>query len=245
MPLSAFGLVEDSLSRTIEVQPGNEYPIKIHFNNTQNHPVAINLKQSDYSYLASGENFYLAPGTLPRSNASWIELSSIRVVVPPNSSTELFYTIRVPSHVPQHGSYWSVIFLEPENSHVIQSEGNTINVKVRYAHQIVTNVGTGAAKLRLQQAYIDRSGEVPRLNIDIENVGNLYLQATLGLKLYNSKGKQVKAETANEQKILPQTSVRYSVDISELPSESYTGLIVLRDGDQYFGERFTLEPFSS
>lgn len=241
LPFSCSGLVEDDLSRCIDVVPGGEYPMKIRLSNAEDKPLVVTLKQADYTYSATGENHFPQPGTLPRSNASWIEVQNTRIELAPNSRAEVHYVVRVPKKLDHQGSYWSLIFIEPETFHEVQSEATQIIVKVRYAYQIVTNIGQGTAKLDLVKVDWATNQEKPTLNIDVVNNGEVFLKPHLGLKIYDVEGKLVRNINGNEQKLLPETSTRFPVEIEGLAPASYAGLLLLRDGDRYFGKRFAFE----
>lgn len=242
-PCTCYALVEEDLSQVIEVVPGGEYPMKIRLHNSETKPVVVSLKQADYSYVATGESYFEPPGTIERSNAGWIEVQTSRVEIPPGGSTDVHYVVRVPKKLSHQGSYWSLILIEPDSSQEVQAAGGnaTIQVKIRYAYQVVTNIGKGNPKLELLHSSLAANQDRTTLYLDVINNGEVFLKPRLNLKIYDTLGKLVKNVEGMEQKLLPATSVRFPVEIEGLSPASYTGLLLLRDGDSYFAKRFSFE----
>lgn len=240
LPAVCWGFLEDELSRCVEVKSGGEYTYRLRLRNTDNVPLVVHLTQSDYGYAANGETYFPLAGTTPRSNAKWVELPDGQVVVPAQSVKDLFYTVRVPRDSRLSGSYWSVILIEPEAGHTVTQDEATIHVKVRYAHQIVTNLSGGGAQLKLAQTTLDHS-QGSKLMLDIANVGERFLRPHCNVKIYDAAGKLARTTTIAEQNILPGSSIRYTVEVDGLTPQQYHGLLLLRDGECYFGERFTFQ----
>ncbi len=238
MPTLCMGLIQSDLSKVIDVAPGKEYLCTFSLVNTYDEPLRIRLQQSDYKYQASGENFYLPPGSIEQSNANWIELPKTFLELPPHSEMEVGYTVRVPSKLDKHGSYWSLIFVEPELGQKLEDANSMIEVRIRYAYQVVTNHGQGKPQLKLQATSLATIDGQRYVNLDVENPGNIFLRPKLEVKIYDAAGKIVSSVESIQQSILPGMSIRYPVAVTELPPQDYHGLLLLRDGDRYYGEKF-------
>lgn len=239
----AMGVLKSNLANSINAVPGEVVEMKITLGNDQDEPEKCTLKLCDYTFNAQGENFFPDPGTLPRSSGKWIELREDQVTIPPHKDLEVFYQIRVPNDASLKGSYWSVIMVEPEK--VIKGKPPAapnqmgINVKIRYAYQIITNIGHGTAKLKIIEKKVEADRK--ELYIDVINNGEIYLNPKLILKLFDKKGSEVKKYEIVEQKIYPDTSIRYAFDLKELESNKYTAVILLDNhDDNLFGDRFEL-----
>lgn len=230
-PLSCSALVEDELCRVVQVSAGGEYPLKIRLSNSEDRPIVVHLKQSDYSYCASGENYYLPPGTLARSNANWVELDETCIKIPSKSSVDAHYTIRTPQKIPAEGSFSSLILIEPD----LFSEEAAIKVRLRFAHQIVTNIGGGKAELELLEKRFDPISSL--LYLDVANSGEIFLDPVLTFKIYSEEGKLVENISGGRQKILPESSVRYTLDLKRIPAGSYHAIALFNEGQFYFGEK--------
>lgn len=228
LPLES--IVKQGLTNLVDVNPGQEMLIKIQLTNFYDESQRYALTLCDYAYRADGEVSYLPPGQLPRSNARWIQLYTHSLTVPPKGESHLFYDIKVPRDKSLVGSYWSVILIEPQGQQPIQNsiaEGINLIVKVRYAYQIVTTIPGGISKLQVQNQCVCDLDLKRCLCIDVKNTGNLFLNPTACLKLYNEEGHLVHTLQGPSQKILPDCSVRYYFDLHSTQAGSYSALLFL------------------
>jgi len=233
-------LVKGDLTRVIAVTPGQEVPLFIPLGNDEDVPIRVTLRQFDYSYNANGENFFSEIGTNSRSNAKWLELHTDQVVLQPHTCTDVFYKLRIPNDPTLCGSYWSLILIEPDQvqkSVSSSSAGVQIQVKIRYAYQIISNINQGRADLKIVHSnYQDK-----QLSFDVLNMGQVYLTPKLLLQLYDRQGQLVRTLSASAQKLLPDSSVRYILDVSDLQPGSYSALLLLDSGEEnVFGEKINI-----
>ena len=163
----------------------------------------------------------------------------------PQEESVILYEIKVPEEEVLTGSYWSVIMVEGQ--HVASQEPNpnslTINTIVRYAVQIVTNIGeTGERNLEFVEAKLNRVQGEKFSEIALENTGERLLQPTISLELFNDDGENVGVVTAEKKKIYPGTSTKFILDLAKFPEGEYQA-IVLADCDEedIFGLNLTLK----
>lgn len=241
-----YSLIRGDLTKVIAVLPGEEVLMKIVLENDQDEQLTIQLKQSDYTYNAKGENFFLDPGSLPRSNASWIELPKSRVNIPSKQSVDLFYTIKVPENLPQNGSYWSLILAEPENRSEPQSPSTSpiqLYVKVRYAYQVVANVGKGKTNVKIVNKKLSSHPKGLLFTFEVENHGEVFVMPKAAFRLYRSQGDFVHVFELPVQKIVPQASVGYRLELNDLNQDSYLGLLLIECNEEMqIGEKIEINP---
>lgn len=212
--------------------------------NNKNEPEEVYLKQVDYKYLSTGENYFVDPATLPRSNASWIRLNNKSVVLKPGETRDIIYSVRIPQDTPNNASYSSAILVEPQApaANLLQNDGQiTLQVKVRYAHQLITTLGQPPLALKLlnHSAVINEGKQ--NLNFDVENVGQGHLAPKLTLKLFDLKGNQISELNVPMQNILAGSSVRFTVPLPTILKGDYIGLLLFDAGDsKIFGEKILL-----
>lgn len=242
---SAFSVLKSNITNIIRGTPGEVIPMKLTLGNELDDNQKYTLTLVDYSFNAQGENFFPAPGTQARSSGKWIEFTNDQVIIPPRQDLDIFYTIRIPNDPSLKGSYWSVILIEPERiiAGKPASEKNEmqINIKIRYAYQIVVNIGAGIAKLKVLDKKVVFENEKKKLNLDIANNGEIFLNPKLLLKIFDQKGVEIKKLESAEQKIYPDTSIRYILDVNDVPSKKYTAIMLLDNRDEnLFGDRFEI-----
>lgn len=237
---SAEGVVKGDQTRHFQVSPGQELPVFIPLGNDSDQPMRITLKQCDYLFEANGINHFDPIGSHPRSNGKWITLHTDQVVLAPQSTTDLFYKIRTPNDPSLKGSYWSLILVEPDQvlQPVAQQPGVHLQIKIRYAYLIVTTFKGGEGELKVLNLTQEVVGDEKRASFDVANEGTLFLEPKLTLQLYGQKGELVATKKELAEKILPNTSTRYYVDLHGLNQGHYSGLLLLESGDEHlFGER--------
>lgn len=225
------------LTTSLRVTPSEQITGKIILTNDKDTPEIVNLRQVDYRYNCEGESFFEEPATLPRSNASWIELPRRQLTIPPHQTTEVFYAIKVPAKKLPQGSYASTILVEPESfaaTHESPAQGNiSLNIKIRYAHQIVTTLGEPKALLKVIARAVVKKDDGFYFNVDVANQGDCYLYPKATLKLFDASGKLAKCCELPPCSILPDNSVRFSFIIKELDQKHYTGFLLLDDDQNH------------
>lgn len=228
------------LMREMNLNPGGNFEGIVELRNSGDEMVHIKVFQTDYTFKANGRTTYGIPGSVPRSNASWISFNPSRITILPEDTAALYFEVNVPDDLELTGTYWSVIMIEPEcNNELPTIEGEdgkaVLGVKtvIRYAVQIITNVGsTGESNVRMiDHTIIERDGKT-FLQADIENVGECCLAPATWIELYDQSGKYVNRFESDQQRIYPSCSVRHYLDLSDVPGGLYTGLFIIDNGDE-------------
>jgi len=216
--------------------------------NIGDEPQEIKLYQTDYLFFFDGTNIYGQPGNALRSNANWITFGPHRLVIPPQGTSEVHYTVEVPEGENSAGTYWSMIMVEeisknsPEAS---ESEKGALKVGqvIRYGVQMVTHIGqSGTRRLEFLDTKFLRGEKSWFLQIDIENIGQRWLRPLVWAELYTAEGNFNGRFEGGKFRIFPGTSVRYKVDLNGVSEGNYKVLIVADcGGDDLFGATYALE----
>jgi len=255
-------LVIGELTREKTVQPGETFEGTITLKNTGETSCQVNVYQTDYLFYADGSNIYGEPGTAVRSNADWLSVAPNRLSIPPNEMASVYYTVRVPQiqelasihddlqlmeSLNLVGTYWSMVMVEPvpqTGPESIEDETRKVKMgiqtKIRYGIQIVNNIGdTGARKIKFSdKKLIDQDGR-KLLQMDIDNIGEMWLSPTLWVEIYDSHGAKVGRFESSKKRIYPGCSVRHKVDLTDVPKGKYKALVVADNGDEYvFGAKY-------
>ncbi len=207
-------------------------------NNEQESNEAI-IYQTDYFYNAEGENIFEKPGTLARSNAKWIDISSKHIVVPPNGETYINYKISVPQDTSLRGTYWSVIMVEPVNKSSLDNDNKNgdvnigLDIKTRYGIQIITSIeGKGEYDLNILNRQIVNNDDGKFFTIDLENPGEFMIDPEVWMEVYNKDGELIDKFISQRKTIFPGTSVRHYMSIEKLLKGEYRALVVIDNGDE-------------
>ncbi len=114
---------------------------------------------------------------------------------------------------------------------------------MRYAIQIVTNIGTTgkrSIKVLQKQLLADATGNT--LQLDIENTGERWLRPNIRVELYDVKGVLAGRFDGQRMRIYPTCSVRSQVKLGKVAPGKYTALIIIDNGDQsIWGVKYALD----
>lgn len=206
---------------------------------------SVQLYQRDYWYSYTGETKHDEPGTMERSNAKWISINPVFLTLAPNETALVEFTVTVPKVDSLVGTYWSVIMVEGLNPpDTTQSQrGIKINTVIRYAIQVITNIGdTGERNLSFLNFNLKKEEAQTNLEVDIMNTGQRVLRLDTNLETYGSNGESAGVFKAEKRKLYPGTSAKITLDMTKLKPGKYSGVLIADCGDDYvYGSNLTLE----
>lgn len=245
--------VEGSTVRERAAQLGERYSGSFVVVNSSSEPQEARLYQTDYSTTADGTNSYGAPGSSPRSNASWISVTPLTLVIPPHASREVSFTVTVPSDTSLLGSYWSMLMVEgvPRSSRestlssgASQKVQAAVVTRIRYAVQMITHVGTTpkpVARFVAPAVHAGREGN-KELQVDVVNDGIRSFVPSFTIEVYAEDGTRLTSAAATREILYPGTSLRQRFRLGALPAGSYRALVTLDAGDNaVFGAQYNLK----
>ncbi|MHC4637921.1 MAG: hypothetical protein ACYTBV_10525, partial [Planctomycetota bacterium] len=240
--------VMGGLTHQKDVQPGSTYSGQIILKNSSSQPQEVKIYQTDYTFCYDGSNKYGKPGEMDRSNANWITFNPHRVVISPNDVTTVSYTVAVPNEPNLIGTYWSMIMVEgiantsPESS-LLDNRKTHLGIRqvVRYGVQMITHIDdTGERQLKFLDTKLLRKQHKRILHVDIENTGQRWLRPVLWVEIYDENGNHIGKFEGQKKRIFPKTSVRYKVDLTDVPNGQYKALVIADGGGDYiFGANYT------
>jgi hypothetical protein len=235
------------LSHEKKAKPGEIYKGSVLIKNSNAEPQEVKVYQTDYQFYFDGNNNYGPPGKSERSNADWLAVAPRRLVIPPNDTLVVNYTVKVPNDPNLVGTYWSMLMVEgipkssPESSQAEKDKAKIgITQIMRYGIQIITNIGdTGERNLKFLQTKLLRETEGRFLQVDIGNTGQRWLRASLWVDLYDKSGGYIGKFDSGGKHIYPGTSVRYKVNLTGVPQGAYKALVVADcGGNDIFGANY-------
>lgn len=244
-PVQSTIMVLNDLTHENIASPGEKYPGGVELQNASREVKSVRIYQTDYWFSHTGESRYDNPGTLERSNASWVTVSELFLTLQPGEVRMVGYEVAVPSDAALRGTYWSVIMVEgiqpPDPS--VNNAGMAIQTVMRYAVQIITHIGeTGTSDLEFVNLGLTRKDQVPALEVDIANTGERSLRPVLSIDLIDQAGSVVATITAERKRIYPGTSARILLRLEGIKPGSYSGVIIADcDEEHVFGADVNLE----
>jgi hypothetical protein len=238
-------IILNGLTHENEAQPGEVYKGTIQIQNTEEKKKDVRVYIRDYWYSYDGTSKHDPAGTLKRSNGKWIALNPELLTLQPGEISAIDYEVRIPGTDSLKGTYWSVIMVEgitpPDTTNY--SSGVTISTAVRYAIQIVTNIGnTGNQDLEFLGLQLDTTYSEKLLNVIIQNTGERLLKPELSIELFDESGNSSGVIKADRRKTYPGTSITITLNLKAIKPGNYTGVLVADcDEDHIFGTNMTIE----
>lgn len=227
--LIANVVINNGLTHIHMVEDGQIIKGKIEVLNTDNKPQAIKIYQRDYHFDYKGEVKYDSPSSNDRSNANWIDFSPSFLEIPANGETVVLYEIKVPEGADLNGTYWSILMVEGTSISEVEKNKNslTINTVIRYAIQIVTNIGeTGERNLEFVDAKFNRVEGHKVGEIALENTGERLLQPEISVELFDEEGTSRGVVKAEKKKLYPGTSTKFILNLEGIPEGTYQAVVL-------------------
>lgn len=184
---------------------------------------------------------YLDKSESPNSLAKWLSIAVDEKVLQPYETYELTYKIKVPSSF-DNGSYWQVIMIEGADPVSEQgSQGFVVSSKVRYAVQVVANLGAYESPTIAYEDVSLINSEGAKVNVRLKNEGMFSTNVKLGLELYDNEGIKVKTIEGLSRRLYPKSCNFFTIDVSSLPKGKYVGLLIADTGSDLFGSNLTMQ----
>jgi len=243
--VSAQLAIDGDLTQIFVVELGHTYRAEITVSNTGDTPTGLDVYQRDYLFFADGTNRYEEPGSIDRSNTSWIAFyRPTSVSLDPGQSIPISFVITVPDDPTLVGTYWSLIMVEPmPPPEAPSNDGIKLRQVIRYAVQLVTHIGdTGEVGVQIANANLVSIEQGAVLYIDLENVGERWVRPETWADVYDDQGSHVGRFESTRMRIYPGCSVRYSIEMPGVSNGTYQALVVFDNGaDHVWGAQYTLE----
>jgi len=229
-------VVINGLTHSYKVEKGQIYKGSIEIENTGTAAQDVKIFFQDLSYNAEGNIFYKDPGSLKRSNSSWIKINTNLVSLKGKEKATIRYEISGPAELSESGSFWSAIMVEPVDKINPRENKPGVNISsiVRYAVQIITDHDSENAKpeLKFESVKLDSEHGLKTLKIAIANNGNLFCKPRATVEIYDKNGKKTGDFTSMVMGLLPGNSKMFSIDISKIIPGKYSAVILATDEDE-------------
>lgn len=248
LPFGIEALQVSNLACLENMMPGTRKEIQFTLINDSDQNEEIDLKLVNYSCNSEGKHFFdnLSEDIpkYPRSNGAWIHLDKKRVRLASGENKTVSYMIEVPKDQRLKGSYWSVLLIEPTDSLFMKnpSAGFNLNVKIRYAHHIVVNIGAAKPLLKIFKKEVAEIEGSHYLCLHVVNEGELFFNPSLILKLYNQEGKLENTLKSQAERLYPGNSQCYFLKLPEnsTPLTQLNGFLLFADkSNTLIGDKFS------
>jgi hypothetical protein len=238
-------VVVNGLTKENTVQTGSSYRGSVSLQNPGSKVQSVRIYLKDYLYNYKGESRHDPPNSHKRSNAGWISYNPEMITLKPGETSAVNFEVNVPAGDSLRGTYWSVLMIEeiapPDTS---SNEGSiTITTSVRYAVQIITNIGnTGISDMKFSDFKLEGINGSNNLHVAVENTGERILKPQMNLELFDESGSSAAVIKSDPRKMYPGTSIMTTLDLDGVNPGNYQGVLVVDCGeDRLFGTNLSLE----
>jgi hypothetical protein len=238
--------VQGSTVHEHDAAPGAVRTGMIAITNASPNPQVARVYLTDYLFFADGSSRYDSPGSVPRSNARWIQLGAQDVTIPAGATVPVSYSVRVPADDSLTGSFWSVIMVEGVGIPGAPSAraGIGLSAKVRYGVQVVThlmNTGQRSMTVRSGKLGPGAEGRGPELVLEIENTGERATKFDITTEVFDAEG-AVRARVQQSRGLTyPGTSLIHRIELGNLSPGTYKAVVVIDAGGSLTGAQYSLK----
>jgi hypothetical protein len=237
-----------NLTRESNLQPGGTTSGSLLIHNQTDHPQAVSVYQKDYLFHADGRTEYGDPGSVARSNATWITFAPHQFTLAAGASQPVNYTVQVPANPSLQGTYWSVLMVEPQGDAPPAQTAGPAAISVRqvwrYAVQMITQLGaTGTCDLKFNNRALVRDAQKHcHLQFDLENGGERSLSPSVWVEVFAADAHSLGRISGRRIRLYPGCSARVDLDLGTLAPATYHALVVADNGDEnVFGAQYELD----
>jgi hypothetical protein len=235
---SAAIAVLNGLTHVHQTSSGAQIQGSIKLRNDGEKAEKVILYLQDLQPSCSPELQYIPPSTAFARGLKSLKLEKDEQVLNPGEEAEIKYTLLAPDLT--EGSFWQVIMVEgaaPVKKEVVQ--GLQVNSKVRYAVQVVVNVGTVLSPpLVFEEIKLAEKNE---LHLRLKNQGDFVGLVKVKLEILTQNGERIQTQETIYRRSFPQGCVHFSLSIPSIPKGKYAGILIADNGKDLFGTQLILD----
>jgi len=245
--LHAHITIPGSLTKEYEAKASQQLHGTIPIQNDGDEIAHVHIFLADYMFHAQGETLFPDPGTVPRSNASWIQPGNIHIEVAPHSTYTFSYTVNVPETIDLDGTYWSIFLIEPTEALTpdLQDKQKALGIQtvIRYGVQIITHMeSSGSLALKILNKQLLKEQDEYIFLLSVENKGTKMQSPKLLVELTNMEGHKIAKFDSQKQRIFPTCSVTYRIPLVKVAKGHYRALAILDQTDApLFGAQYDID----
>lgn len=237
-------VVLNGLTHTHSLIHGKKTTGKVQIRNQSTKPTRVLIYKQDL-IAACGQNVnYVDPNGFRQSLSPWLSTTVDEKLLGPNEEYVLFYAIELNDQESLKGSFWSVLMIEGTDPvKEEKNEGLKINSVMRYAIQIIADVGTEESpKLGfedIQLKTIDKESQ--KVTIRLKNEGLFSTKAKLILEIYDEEGEKIKTLDGTSKRIYPQSCNEFEIELKGIKKGKYEGILIADNSKDLFGATLSIE----
>ncbi len=233
--LRASVIITNGLTHRHELRGSANEQGQILIKNVGTTPERIVIYLKDLLVDCENEDLNIAPpGTLPRSNYSFIRLGARERLLAPGEEFPLRYDISPSPDKKFIGSYWSLMMVEvqsPIDTNRLD-KGVKVSSNIRYAIQIITDFSSDEeVEINFDDVAFNGNEEEKVLDVKLSNQSIKLVLPRLKLEIYDDKGDLIFEEKSAIKKLYPGQCRRFQVPVNDLPPGQFQAVLVADCGE--------------
>lgn len=244
-PSLASIIVSNGLTKIHEVPFKGYREGTIVLKNTSSKNESFRCYLNDLATNCAGEVFYQDPGVNANSLSPYLSTTVTEATLAPGEEYELVYKVDLAKSNFQTGSLWSLLMIEVVKpiAETQTNAGFSVDSKIRYGIQIITNVGSQEEPIiQFSNVQLGSDGEGKKmLEASLSNSGAFLSLPLVEIQVYNSKGEKVKDLSVPSKKIYPQNCQKFQLPIDDLPEGKYKAVLFAEYLESTIGLNIELE----
>jgi len=204
----------------------------------------IVVYRQDLTSECGQSSSYPETGSHNRSLGNALQTNVDEKVMGASEEYDLRYTIDLSKEKSSPGTYWAVVMVEvAEPVREEPKNGLQVNSKVRYAIQVIVDVGSfeGPA-LTYENVVFDKvSDQHAVLRIMLKNNGTFGARTSVLLEIYDPAGNKLKTTEPSTRMLYPGNCGTFEIPVTDLPKGKYDCVIIADTKKDLFGSNIALQ----
>ncbi|WP_255067663.1 hypothetical protein [Lacihabitans sp. LS3-19] len=238
-------IVKNGLTQIHELSTHSQKEGKVVLQNIGTKPENIKVYFNDLTSNCAGTVNYASPGQNIRSLYPFMDVATTDYTLQPGEEYELTYQIDLNRNQFESGSLWVLMMIEIVDpiSKNTSSSGLEIGSKIRYAVQIIANIGQKNAELiNFSNVKLGKDINENRvLEASLENGGKYLVIPNVNIQIFDAQGIKVKDVAVPAKKIYPLNCQNFSLPIADLPKGKYQAVLLADYLEESIGVNLDLE----
>ncbi len=238
-------IISNGLTHNLDVSSKSIKEGKVLLKNIGEKPQAIKVYFNDLTSDCKGKIDYVKAGENLRSLYPYVNVNNTDYTLQPGEEYELSYRIDLTKNEFDNGSLWVLLMVEVVDpvSKTTTEQGFEIGSKIRYAVQLIANIGQkNAEAISFSNVKIAKDiNELRVLEASIENGGRFMAIPNVNIQIFDEKGLKVKDLSVPSKKIYPQNCQSFSLPLADLPKGKYQAVLLAEYLEESIGVNIDLE----
>lgn len=235
-------VVLNGLTHIHSATGGTELQGKVRLKNDGKGPARVLIYRQDLVAECGKSLDYMSDSRSAYSLSRWLSTNVDEKTLAAGEEYEVIYTVKIPRDEVANGSYWQVLMVEGADPVKEESvHGVSVNSKVRYAIQLVVNVGGFESPAIAFENVEFKKENKPSLAVVLKNSGKYTAVVKVTLELHDEQGNKVKKLESTARRVYPSFCNSFVIDLEGISPGKYAGVIIADNGTDLFGSNLSLE----